>query len=133
MAEKMKIKIVAPEKIFYEGDTTFLELTTTEGDIGVYPKHIPITAVIAPGILKIHQENEVKEAALLSGFIEILQEEVNILAESVEWPDEIDMNRAEEAKIRAERRMQSADPIDLHRAELALKRSLIRLSVGKSG
>jgi F-type H+-transporting ATPase subunit epsilon len=50
------------------------------------------------------------------------------LAESVEWPDEIDFNRAEEAKIRAERRIKDSDS-DVGRAELALKRSIVRLQL----
>ena len=52
MADSMKLKIVAPERIFYEGESSFLEFTTTEGDMGVYPNHIPLTAIIAPGVLR---------------------------------------------------------------------------------
>lgn len=126
MADKMKLKIVAPERVFYEGDATFLEFTTTEGDMGIYPEHIPLTAIIAPGILKIHQGESVKEAALMSGFVQILKDSVTILAESVEWPDEIDANRAKEAEIRARRRIDSEEGIDIDRAELALRRALIR-------
>lgn len=126
MADSMKLKIVAPERIFFEGDTSFLEFTTTEGDMGIYPNHIPLTAIIAPGVLRIHENGEVKEAALMSGFIQILQDNVTILAESVEWPDEIDANRAKEAEIRARRRIEDGSGIDLNRAELALKRALIR-------
>ncbi len=131
MADTMKLKVVAPERIFYEGDVSFLEFTTTEGDMGIYPNHIPLTAIIAPGVLRIHDNGEVKEAALLSGFIQILQEEVTILAESVEWPDEIDANRAKEAEIRARRRIEEGSGVDMNRAELALKRALIRQSMTK--
>ena len=133
MAENMRLKIVAPERIFYEGDTTFLEFTTTEGEMGIYPQHIPLTAIIAPGILKIHEGDTVKEAALMSGFVQILKDSVTILAESVEWPDEIDANRAKEAEIRARRRINDEDGIDMDRAELALKRALIRQSLAKIG
>lgn len=129
MAESMKLKIVAPERIFYEGEVTFLEFTTTEGDMGIYPNHIPLTAIIAPGVLRIHDKDNVKEAALMSGFIEILQDSVTVLAESVEWPDEIDANRAKEAEIRARRRIDEKDGVDMNRAELALKRALIRQSL----
>lgn len=129
MAESMKLKIVAPERIFYEGDVTFLEFTTTEGNMGIYPNHIPLTAIIAPGVLRIHDKDNVKEAALMSGFIEILQDSVTVLAESVEWPDEIDANRAKEAEIRARRRIDEKDGVDMNRAELALKRALIRQSL----
>lgn len=117
---------MAPERIFYEGESSFLEFTTTEGDMGIYPNHIPLTAIIAPGVLRIHDSDTVKEAALMSGFIQILQDSVTILAESVEWPDEIDANRAKEAEIRARRRIEEGSGIDMNRAELALKKALIR-------
>lgn len=132
MADTMKLKIVAPERIFYEGNVTFLEFTTTEGDMGVYPNHVPLTAIIAPGVLRIHEDSEVKEAALMSGFIQILKDQVTILAESVEWPDEIDGKRAKEAEIRARRRIEEGSGIDMNRAELALKRAIIRQSLTKS-
>ena len=62
----------------------------------------------------------------MSGFIQILQDSVTILAESVEWPEEIDANRAKEAEIRAKRRIEEGSGIDMNRAELALKRAIIR-------
>ncbi len=132
MADKtFRLKIIAPERIFYEDDVPFVEFRTTEGEIGVYPGHIPLTSIIAPGVVRIHTtDGEIKEAALLEGFSEILPNEVVILAETVEWPDEIDANRAKEAQIRAERRLQSQDG-DMDRAELALKRAIIRQRLAK--
>ena len=127
MADKtLRLKIIAPERIFYEDDVTFVEFRTTEGDIGIYPGHIALTSIVAPGIVKIHTPSgEIKEAALLDGFAEILAGQVMILAEAVEWPEEIDVNRAKEAQIRAERRIKNEDG-DMDRAELALKRAIIR-------
>ena len=69
-----------------------------------------------------------KLQVVTAGFVEILPDEVKILAEVVEWPDEIDVNRAEEARIRAERRIKdNAAETDTLRAEMALKRALTRL------
>ena len=132
MADLFKWHVITPERRFYDGEASMVELTTTEGDIGVYRNHIPLTAIVAPGVLKIHEEGEVKEAALISGFIEILPERITIMAEVAEWPDEIDANRAEEARIRAERRLkEESGEIDTMRAELALRRALVRLSLRK--
>lgn len=127
MADKtFRLKIIAPERIFYEDDVAFVEFRTTEGDIGIYPGHIALTSIVAPGVVKIHTPSgEIKEAALLDGFAEILADQVMILAEAVEWPEEIDVNRAKEAQIRAERRIKNEDG-DMDRAELALKRSIVR-------
>ena len=132
MADLFKLHVITPERIFYDGEASMVELSTTEGDIGVYRNHIPLTAIVAPGVLKIHEEGGVKEAALMSGFIEILPERITIMAEVAEWPDEIDGNRAEEARIRAERRLkEESGEIDTMRAELALRRALVRLSLRK--
>ena len=132
MADLFKLHVITPERRFYDGEASMVELSTTEGDIGVYRNHIPLTAIVAPGVLKIHEEGGGKEAALMSGFIEILPERITIMAEVAEWPDEIDGNRAEEARIRAERRLkEESGEIDTMRAELALRRALVRLSLRK--
>ncbi len=127
-----KLRIISPERTFYEGEVVMLECRTTEGEIGVLKNHIPLTAVLAPGVARIKEsDNEVK-AALISGFVEILQDEVTILAEIAEWPDEIDLKRAEEARIRAERRLaEKAAGTNLARASLALQRSIARIEAAK--
>lgn len=126
-----KVKVISPDRVFYEGEADLLELKTSEGDIGILAGHIPLTCLIAPGVMKITKDGEVKEAALLEGFIEIMQDHVTVLAESCEWPDEIDMNRANEAKIRAERRLAGGEgDINYTRAEMALRRALIRIELG---
>ena len=128
MADKFKLNIISPEKKFLEGDCEFLEFVSTEGELGIYAKHIPLTTILEPCVMRIHNDGEIKKAAILGGFVEILQEKVTVLAEIAEWPEEIDVNRANEARTRAERRLSSNDPqIDVVRAEAALKRSLARL------
>ena len=107
-----------------------VEFNTTEGEIGIYKKHVPTTVIISPGILTITEENETKEAALHAGFAEILQDAVVIMAEIVEWPEEIDLKRAEAARDRAQERLQSKTPeTDVLRAETALQRALARIHV----
>ena len=124
------LEIISAERTFYKGQVHFLELTTSEGEVGIYKNHIPMTNVVVPGIVTIHEADGVKEAALHSGFMVILQDSVKIMAEVAEWPDEIDENRANEAKIRAERRLkEGGSGIDYVRAEAALKRSIARLNL----
>ena len=77
----------------------------------------------------IHNNGKERKAALHSGFAEITPDKIMILAEAAEWPDEIDFKRAEEARIRAERRLAGSESgIDISRAEAALRRSLARIS-----
>lgn len=127
---KFALKVMCPDRTFFEGEADMVEMNTTEGYIGVYPGHIPIATVLAPGILVIHNNGELKRAALHSGFARISPDNIMILAEVAEWPDEIDLNRAEEARVRAERRLSGTESgIDIKRAEAALKRSLTRISI----
>ena len=131
MADSKTIKLLVntPDRVFYHDDATFVELSTSEGDIGVYPDHIPLTAVVVPSVLTIHQGNEIKKVAIHGGIVEILKDKITILAEVAEWSDEIDVERANEARLRAEKRLASKDAdLDMVRAEAALKRSLARIN-----
>ena len=122
------LRIITPDRVFYEGEVSMVEFNTTEGEIGVYKKHVPTTVIVSPGILTITEDGGTKEAALHAGFAEILQDEVVILAEIVEWPGEIDLERAEAAKARAEERLRCKTPeTDILRAETALQRALARI------
>ena len=70
-----KLRIISPDRIFYEGEAIMLELNTIDGEVGIYKNHVPMTYIIAPGVMRITEpENIIKEAALHSGFIQILQE-----------------------------------------------------------
>ena len=129
---KFMLRIYAPDRVFFEEKADFLELTTSEGDIGIYKNHIPLTAIVMPGVVKIHQDGVVRKAALHSGFITIFQDEVRIMAEIVEWPEEIDINRAKEAKRRAERKLkEGGSGSQLRRAEISLRKSIARIESTK--
>lgn len=124
------LKIITPDRVFYEDQVSMVEFNTTEGEIGVYKRHVPTTVIISPGILTITEAEGIREAALHAGFAEILQDEVIIMAEIIEWPHEIDLSRAEAARARAEERLSSKTPeTDLLRAETALQRALARIHV----
>ncbi len=130
--KKFELKIITPDRMFYEGSAEMVEFNTTEGAIGVYKNHIPMTVIIKPGVLTITDGEEKKEAALHAGFVEILQDRVTILAEVIEWPGEIDEKRAEAAYERAKERIQGKDPkTDIARAETALLRAMARINVLK--
>lgn len=123
-----QLNIISPERVFYEGKASMVELTTSEGEVGIYKNHIPMTLLIVPGIVTITEEGGGKKlAAIHSGFMEVLPDKVTIMAEVAEWPEEIDINRAKEAQVRAERRLQRKDPmLNLNRAEMALRKALVR-------
>ena len=123
--EQFTLRVITPDRVFYQGDVEMVEFNTTEGEIGVLPGHIPMTVIIKPGILTITEADADKEAALHAGF-------ADILAEIIEWPNEIDEARAEAAKRRAEERLRVNTPeTDMARAEAALLRAIARINVLK--
>ncbi len=125
-----KVSIITPERTFYEGEATMVEFNTVEGEIGVLPKHIPLTTVIAPGICTITEAESQKRAAIHAGLAEILPDKVTLLAEIAEWPDEIDLERARKAEDRAKERLASkGENVDVLRAEIALKKALVRQDI----
>lgn len=132
MAELFQVKIVTPDRVLYEGQATMLEMNSGDGEIGVYAKHIPLTTTIEPGIVTIHEENDIKLAAVHSGFVVIMPDEVTLMAEVAEWPDEIDVERAKAAEERAKKRLtDNSGDIDMVRAELALRRALVRIEASE--
>ncbi len=128
--ETFRLKIITPERTFYEDDVLMVEFNTTEGEIGIYKNHVPTTVIIKPGVLTITTADEEKTAALHSGFAEILQDDVTIIAEVVEWPNEIDEERANKAKERAQQRIdEKEEATDMDRATAALLRAVTRINV----
>ena len=124
------VEIITPDRIFYHGQASMIEFNTVEGEIGVLKDHIPLTTVLAPGVVTITEEEGPKRAVVHTGFAEILGEKVTLLAEIAEWPDEIDVERAKRAEERAKERLSHREQgIDVARAELALKKALARQDV----
>ena len=74
------VEIITPDRIFYQGEAEMIEFTTVNGEIGVYKNHIPLTTVLAPGIVTITGPEGKKEAAVHSGFAEILQDKGKVTA-----------------------------------------------------
>ena len=79
MADTFHLRITSPDRVFYEGEVTMVEINTTEGEIGVLPNHIPLTSVLAPGACYIHlPDADPKVCAIHGGFIEILQDSMHV-------------------------------------------------------
>ena len=85
MASEFAVKIVTPEKVFYEGQTEMIIVRTTQGDRGILKKHRPLVAGLSDGTLKIKKEGKYKEAKVSGGFIQVEKEQAVVLTESAEW------------------------------------------------
>lgn len=131
MAASFSLSIVTPEKVFFDGETAQIIVRTTEGDIGVLANHTSLVADLPSGPLKVKMENgSWRTAAISTGLLKVGGNKVSILANAVEWADEIDLDWAKRSEEDARRRLkEKQDEQELNLAELKLKRALNRISV----
>jgi F-type H+-transporting ATPase subunit epsilon len=132
MANTFYLEIVTPERKFFSGDVEMLILKTPDGEIGILKDHMPMVIAVAIGPIRIQKDGEWLEAVLSEGFMEIRQEKTVILADTAEWPNEIDTNRAKRAEERARERLQSKlSQLEYMRSQAALQKALSRLKISK--
>lgn len=133
MAKTFNLNISTPEKQFYLGPVESLIITTTEGEMGILPGHLSMVVVLDVAPIRIKtEEDDWRMAALSGGFVRIKGDEVVILADTAEWPEDIEESRALEAKKRAEERLNAhLSSVEYMRSRVALQRALTRLSVKK--
>lgn len=132
MAASFSLSVVTPEKIFFKGETPQIIVRTTEGDIGILANHTSLVADLPSGPLKVMQaDGSWKVAAISTGLLKVGGNKVSILANAVEWADEIDLDWAKRSEEDARRRLkEQEDKHQLDLAELKLRRALNRISVG---
>src|SRR5690625_1807043 len=120
----LTVSVVTPDGPVLEDTFDMVSCKAESGELGILPGHIPLVAPLSISSVRLKRENTENHLAVNGGFMEVQPDKVTILAQSAEKPADIDVQRANEAKKRAERRLQSKqDDIDFKRAELALKRA----------
>jgi F-type H+-transporting ATPase subunit epsilon len=117
MAE-MAVELVAPDRLLWTGEATFVFARTTEGEIGILPRHVPLVAELIEGeMVRIDTvDGDEIHAAVHGGFLSVTDRGVSILAEGAELRDEIDVEQArldfqsddEETRLRAKARLRAA-------------------------
>jgi F-type H+-transporting ATPase subunit epsilon len=126
----IELQIVTPERLILQEQVDEVEIPGSEGYFGVLPGHTPLLASLAVGELWYRKGAEKVYLSLAFGFAEVLPDRVTILARIAERADEVDVERAEAARKRAEERLAEArTAVDYERARLALLKSVTRLSV----
>jgi F-type H+-transporting ATPase subunit epsilon len=124
------LDIVTPDRLFFSEQVETVIVRGIEGDLAILKGRAPITTPLKVGRVRIFQDGEEKVAAVVDGYISVVDEKTTIVTEAAEWPDEIDVERAQAAKNRAEAILKErSDNIDVGRAELALQRAINRLEV----
>lgn len=125
------LQIITPEKVFFEGEVQRVIVRTTEGDVGILAKHEKYVAALPSGPIKITmQDGTERLAALSGGAVKVSPSQTAILANAVEWAEDIDVDWAKRSEQDALRRKEnSKDQQELEFAEMKLKRALNRLRV----
>lgn len=125
------LEIVTPDRKFFEEEVDMVIIKGIEGDLGILKGHTPLVTPLDIGRIKIKQGGNFKVAAIAGGYIEVTKEKATIISDAAEWPEEIDVERAEEAKHRAEERLKRRDNVDVARAEIALKKAVNRIKIAE--
>ncbi|MBU2534998.1 MAG: F0F1 ATP synthase subunit epsilon [Chloroflexota bacterium] len=128
------LDIVTAERMVYSDNVDMVIAPGFEGQLGILPHHTPLMTTLLPGELRVKKGDEEVSLAISGGFLEVRPDRVVVLADAAERAEEIDVERAEEARKRARDRLsQELEPgIDGARAEAALRRSLARLRVAET-
>ncbi len=124
------VRIVTPKGIYKEFDTPILNIPTVDGERGLLPNHMPLVTMLTIGVMSSDENGQRNYYAVTNGLFYFRDNVAEIMTDTIENREEIDLDRATSAKERAEKRLQSNDPnIDQKRAELALKRAMNRIRV----
>jgi F-type H+-transporting ATPase subunit epsilon len=132
---KLTLEIVTPDRALLREEVDEVVVPGIQGDFGVLPGHAPLLSTLKIGELWYRQGQERHYLAIAFGFVEVLPDRVTVLAQVGERAQEIDVQRAERAKQRAEHRLAQTQPhltmvdLDIERARVALMKSLMRLQV----
>lgn len=123
------LEIVSPERVILEQEVRMVTLQGGYGELGILPRHMALATAVKPCLVRLKLDDGREDVVPVSGgFVEVLPDKITLLADTAEFPDYIDVERAEKAKERAERRLgQSTYDVDVDRAQASLVRANLRL------
>jgi F-type H+-transporting ATPase subunit epsilon len=135
MASMMRLEILTLERRLFDDQVEMVIVPGSEGEMGILPRHAPLLTALTYGELQVRRENEEDQfVAIGGGFMEVQPNHVIILADAAEYAEEIDLERAEAARQRAQALIEQAEEVedlDLSKAQAALRRSLVRIEVAR--
>ncbi|WP_294559773.1 F0F1 ATP synthase subunit epsilon [uncultured Mailhella sp.] len=130
--EGLRLDIVTPDKVVLQEEVDYVGASGVDGEFGVMPGHAAMLSALKIGDLYYRKGGVTSWVFVSGGFAQIADNKVTILAEAAELASDIDVDRAEQAKARAEARLADPKPdTDVHRAELALTRAIERIRVAR--
>ncbi|MBU1131323.1 F0F1 ATP synthase subunit epsilon [Patescibacteria group bacterium] len=131
---KIKFKIATPERVVYEDEIDQITLPTKVGEITILPNHLPLVSSLMPGEILIKKGNEEMPIAVSGGFVELHNNNLVILADTAERVEEIDIERAEAGRRKAQdtlEKKQDADEVDFTALAAKMEKEMARLKVAK--
>lgn len=132
MPAKYTLEIITPERTFFCGDVESVIVPTPDGFLSIQKMHEPMVCALSIGAMRLNIDGDWKECTTSEGFVEVRPDETIIFSQAVEWPEEIDMVRAKEAKERAEERLRQRQSYQEYmQNQIALARAMVRLRVGR--
>lgn len=127
---KFMLEVFTPERAFFSGEVESLVVDTPEGKRGVLNHHTPMVAALAVGEINFEVDGTWKKCFSSDGFMEVRPDKVVIMAQAVEWPEEIDIHRAQEAAHKARERLRQQQSLrEFKTTQASLARALARLRV----
>jgi F-type H+-transporting ATPase subunit epsilon len=130
MAATLTLEIVTPEEKIYSENVEMVTLPGTEGELGVYPNHVPVLTALKPGELRIVKDGQQSAMAIGEGFVEIKGDAVSILTDMALQSEKIDIEAAEAAVARAQAAMkEDTTPEQLVAIQASLQKALAQLHV----
>ncbi|MFD1671253.1 F0F1 ATP synthase subunit epsilon [Agrilactobacillus yilanensis] len=131
----LTVSIVTPDGVVYQHHARMLVVKALDGDLGIMANHEPIIAPVKISEVRVYRldENHLDTVAVNGGFLEVSDNHASIVADSAERARDIDLRRAQKAKARAEKKIETAktqhDSDEMLRAQVALRRAVNRISV----
>ena len=127
------LEIVTPVKLAYSDEVDSVQLPGSEGELGVLPHHAPLISTLGAGELRLRKGGQEESFAIVGGFLQVLPDKVVVMAETADMASEIDLEKALEARRKAEQVLESGfvEGADLAAARAALQASLIRIRVAE--
>lgn len=127
----IRVRIVTPEGVYRELETSILNIRTVDGQRGILPSHMPLVTMLDIGVMSTIEDGKRQHYAVAGGMVHFESDKATILTAAIEHEDDIDLERAKAALERAKRRLDDKQKpgTDYKRAELALKRALNRVNL----
>jgi len=130
---RLRLEFVTPAQAIVHEDVDEVQLPGEEGYFGVLPGHAPMLASLSTGVMWYRKGSDTRYAFVAGGFVEVLPDRVSVLAQTAERAEDIDVERAEAAKHRAEETLSKPSTVDfdVERARIAMLRAIARLQVSR--